>query len=166
MVGFRACHQGYFLPPHYGGETGFRELFPPIIRDPGGEVPPHYLGKFWCFPPFWGVFAHFSGFWGYFPPIIWDPGGEVKNRFPPIMGGKRRPLAKPFNAQWKWVDSGGFSPHYGGRMEISGFFSPHISGVRGENRLFFSPHYSGVRGENKQDSPPNMRGESLPVGKC
>ena len=83
-----------------------------------------------------------------------------------VPGGKIVQNKVFFSLTALWDHPGGvFSPHYGGRMEISGFFSPHISGVWGENRLFFSPHYSGVRGENKQDSPPIMGGECLPVDK-
>ena len=54
-----------FYPPLWGGgETGFRELFPPIIRDRGGEIEvisPHYLGP-------WGEIKkfplHFLARWG------------------------------------------------------------------------------------------------------
>ena len=86
--------QGYFLPPIMGGKQDFGNYFPPLSETLGGNFfisPPIIWGNFGVSPPFWGVFAHFSGFWGkskLFPPIIWDPGGEVKNRFPPIMGGK------------------------------------------------------------------------------
>ena len=53
----KSVQSGIFFPPHYGGETGFRELFPPHYPGPRG------------------------GNRSYFPPIIWDPGGEIK-KFP------------------------------------------------------------------------------------
>ena len=53
--------QGFFFPPIVGGKWKFEDYFPPIFRDPGGEIrfisPPYFEtlgGKFSYFPPLWG----------------------------------------------------------------------------------------------------------------
>ena len=81
---------GMVFPTHYGGETGFRELFPPHYPRPWGGnifISPPLSGEILVFPPHFGVFSPiFRGFGGISPHYL-GPWGEVKNRFPPIMGG-------------------------------------------------------------------------------
>ena len=58
---------GIVSPPIMGGKQDFGNYFPPIIRDPGGEIEvisPHYLGP-------WGEIKkfplHFLARWGEVP---------------------------------------------------------------------------------------------------
>ena len=65
------CRSGVLIPPHYGGEVEILRLFPPIFRDPGGEI---------------GILS---------PPYFETLGGKFHD-FPPKMGGKSPPQAENF----------------------------------------------------------------------
>ena len=63
-----------------GGKQDFGNYFPPIIRDPGGEIffiSPPLSGEILVFPPHFGVFSPiFRGFGGISPPLSGTLGGK------------------------------------------------------------------------------------------